>query len=43
MSEFFAPEYSRGARWNDRAFNVTWPLPNPIINERDRSWENFVK
>lgn len=43
MSEFFAPECSRGARWNDSAFGVEWPLPNPIMNERDRNWDDFVK
>lgn len=41
MSEFFAPEYSRGARWDDPAFSVEWPLPDPIMNERDRSWPDF--
>ncbi|HSS99078.1 MAG TPA: dTDP-4-dehydrorhamnose 3,5-epimerase [Terriglobales bacterium] len=43
MSEFFAPECSRGVRWNDPAFGITWPLPNPIMNERDRNWEDFAK
>lgn len=43
MSEFFAPECSRGARWNDPAFGITWPLPNPVMNERDRTWEDFTK
>ena len=41
MSEFFAPDCSRGARWNDPAFGVEWPLPNPVLNERDRTWEDF--
>ena len=41
MSEFFAPEYARGARWNDPAFGITWPLPNPVLNDRDRSYPDF--
>jgi dTDP-4-dehydrorhamnose 3,5-epimerase len=41
MSESFAPDCSRGARWNDPAFGVEWPLPNPVLNERDRTWEDF--
>jgi dTDP-4-dehydrorhamnose 3,5-epimerase len=41
MSEFFAPECARGARWNDPAFGITWPLPNPIMNDRDRSYPDF--
>jgi dTDP-4-dehydrorhamnose 3,5-epimerase len=42
MSEFFAPEHGRGARWNDRAFGIKWPLPDPIMNDRDRTWEDFA-
>jgi len=41
MTEFFAPECGRGARWNDPAFGITWPLPDPIMNDRDRSWPDF--
>ena len=43
MSEFFAPECARGARWNDPAFGITWPIPNPIMNDRDRTWKDFAK
>jgi dTDP-4-dehydrorhamnose 3,5-epimerase len=43
MSEFFAPECARGARWNDSAFGITWPLPNPIMNDRDRTWEDVTR
>lgn len=43
MSEFFGPECARGARWNDPAFGVAWPLPDPIINDRDRTWQDFAK
>ena len=42
MSEFFAPESGRGARWNDPAFGVAWPLPNPIMNQRDQNWPDFA-
>jgi dTDP-4-dehydrorhamnose 3,5-epimerase len=41
MTEFFAPGCGRGARWNDPAFEIAWPLPDPIMNERDRSWPDF--
>ena len=41
MSEFFAPECARGARWDDPAFGITWPFPNPIVSERDRTWPDF--
>lgn len=41
MSQFFAPELTRGARWNDPTFAIDWPVPDPILNERDRSWRDF--
>ena len=42
MSEFFAPEHARGARWDDPAFGLWWPLPISIMNERDQSWPVFA-
>ena len=41
MTEFFAPDCGHGARWNDPAFEIGWPLPDPIMNDRDRSWPDF--
>lgn len=41
MSEFYTPEYGRGARWNDPAFAILWPLPNPIMSDRDKAWSDF--
>ncbi len=41
MSESFAPEFARGARWNDPAFGLAWPIADPILNDRDRSWPDF--
>jgi dTDP-4-dehydrorhamnose 3,5-epimerase len=42
MTEFFTPDCGRGARWNDPAFEIAWPLPDPIMNDRDRTWEDFA-
>lgn len=38
MSEFYHPEYARGVRWDDSAFGIRWPLPDPIMSEKDRSY-----
>jgi dTDP-4-dehydrorhamnose 3,5-epimerase len=39
----FAPESSRGARWNDPAFGIRWPNMGAfILNERDRNYPDFV-
>jgi len=41
MSEFYHPEGVRGVRWNDPAFGIGWPLPDPILSARDRSYPDF--
>jgi dTDP-4-dehydrorhamnose 3,5-epimerase len=41
MTEMFAPEAARGVRWNDRAFAISWPLPHPILSERDATYPDF--
>jgi dTDP-4-dehydrorhamnose 3,5-epimerase len=41
MSEFYDPQFDRAARWNDPAFQIEWPIDNPIMNERDRSYPDF--
>lgn len=42
MSEFYAPEYARGVRWNDPAFGVQWPAEVQIISDRDQNYPDFV-
>jgi dTDP-4-dehydrorhamnose 3,5-epimerase len=42
MTEFFAPGCGHGARWNDPAFKIAWPLPKPVMNARDSTWPDFV-
>ena len=41
MGEFYVPESAWGVRWNDPAFRISWPLPNPILSERDQTWPDF--
>jgi dTDP-4-dehydrorhamnose 3,5-epimerase len=43
MSEFYHPESACGVRWDDPAFNITWPAPVEIISNRDRSYPDFEK
>ncbi|WP_394752415.1 dTDP-4-dehydrorhamnose 3,5-epimerase [Crenothrix sp.] len=42
MSEFYAPEYSKGFRWNDSLFNINWPADLNVISERDRQLPDFI-
>lgn len=38
MSEFYHLECVRGVRWDDSTFGIRWPLPDPIMSEKDRSY-----
>lgn len=37
----YAPETSRGFRYNDPAFGIDWPGEAVVINERDASYSDF--
>ncbi|NLW76496.1 MAG: dTDP-4-dehydrorhamnose 3,5-epimerase [Methanomicrobiales archaeon] len=41
MSEFYKPETSRGIRWNDPSFQITWPGNISVISEKDNSYPDF--
>jgi dTDP-4-dehydrorhamnose 3,5-epimerase len=41
MSEFYYPDLGKGIRWNDPIFKIRWPLPGPILSERDQLYEDF--
>ena len=43
MFEFFSPGHAGGVRWDDPAFGIEWPLPDPIVSEKDRSYPPFRK
>ena len=35
----YSPEHAMGARWNDPAFAIDWPIEPLIMNERDADCE----
>jgi dTDP-4-dehydrorhamnose 3,5-epimerase len=42
MTDFHAPQLAYGARWNDPAFGIRWPVDgDPVMNERDRTYPDF--
>jgi dTDP-4-dehydrorhamnose 3,5-epimerase len=41
ISEFYNPESARGVRWDDPAFQISWPGAVEVISERDRKYPNF--
>ena len=42
MSEYYAPEFATGVRWNDPAFGIEWPADERLISDRDQSYPDFV-
>ena len=42
-SSYYAPEHGRGVRWNDPAFNISWPANEFIMIDRDREYQDFVR
>lgn len=37
----FVPAAARGARYDDPAFGITWPLMPTVMSDRDRIWPDF--
>jgi dTDP-4-dehydrorhamnose 3,5-epimerase len=42
MSQFHAPAAARGARHDDPAFGIRWPVPVREMSDKDRGWPDFV-
>ena len=42
MTEFYAPEASRGVRWDDPAFEIRWPVADRTIALRDQQYPAFI-
>lgn len=42
MSEWYAPEYAKGVRWNDPAFGIQWPDDERLISDRDQNYPDFI-
>lgn len=41
MSDFYAPAYARGLRWNDPMFNIQWPLAISMISAKDQQYADY--
>ncbi len=43
VSQFYTPEVERGARYNDPAFGIIWPLPVMVISDKDGNWPDYTE
>lgn len=41
MSDFYVPGSDRGYRYNDPAFDITWPRQINTLSSKDRWWPDF--
>ena len=41
MTDYYEPRLSAGARFDDPAFDIDWPLPISVIATRDREYKDF--
>lgn len=42
ISTGYQPEYARGVRWNDPAFDFRWPIAERVMSARDESFPDFA-
>jgi dTDP-4-dehydrorhamnose 3,5-epimerase len=41
VSEFYTPGAERGARYDDPAFGIEWPVAIEVLSEKDAGWAPF--
>jgi dTDP-4-dehydrorhamnose 3,5-epimerase len=41
MGNYFTPSAAAGFRWNDPLVGITWPLSDPILSDRDRTFPDL--
>lgn len=41
MSEFYYEEYQSGIRWDDKLFDIKWPIRASVISKRDRAFPPY--
>lgn len=41
VTQYYAPDYERGIRYNDPTFKINWPIEKAIVSEKDASWPDF--
>jgi dTDP-4-dehydrorhamnose 3,5-epimerase len=38
LSNYYAPDFGDGIRWDDPTLAIRWPLPPSIMSEQDKRW-----
>jgi len=43
VTEFYTPETEGGARYDDPAFGISWPLDVTVLSDKDANWPHINK
>jgi dTDP-4-dehydrorhamnose 3,5-epimerase len=38
VDDTYSPEHERGLLWNDAKLNIDWPVTNPVLSDKDKTW-----
>ena len=38
VSQYYSPDLEGGVRWDDPKLAISWPIANPILSSKDKSW-----
>jgi dTDP-4-dehydrorhamnose 3,5-epimerase len=41
-TEFYYPEDEDGLIWNDPDVNINWPIDDPLLSEKDKTFKNLA-
>lgn len=42
-SDFYAPLDEGGIRWNDADIDIRWPVPDPIVSDKDQNFSGLYQ
>ncbi len=42
-SQFYAPDYARGVRYDDPTFGISWPMTVRVISKGDQNWPLYSR
>lgn len=43
VTEYYAPEFEKGIRYNDPNFNINWPIKKATLSEKDKNWPLYQR